>query len=93
VARQFYPLLGVNPIPPSPRVDFYSKKINQYVYPQIRQNPAYGKNKKKLRRYKPETWRYRIGKFRLFYSIDTDEKIIYVLSVDLRKDAYRKMAE
>ncbi len=65
-----------------------SKKLQSYVYPQLIKNPFYGKNIRKLKDYDPETWRYRIGKYRMFYSIDDDEKIIYVLTVDLRKDAY-----
>jgi mRNA interferase RelE/StbE len=42
-----------------------------------------------MRGYKPETLRYRIGKVRLFYSIDDITKIVFVLSIDKRKDAYR----
>ena len=67
---------------------FIEKKLLQYIYPQLKEEPHYGNNIKKLVGYKPETWRYRIGKFRLFYVIDENEKIIYILSVDLRKDAY-----
>jgi len=58
------------------------------IYPQLKEEPHYGNNIKKLVGYKPEIWRYRIGKFRLFYVIDENEKIIYILSIDLRKDAY-----
>lgn len=36
-------------------------KLREYVYPQLRQQLYFGKNIKKLRAYKPETWRYRIG--------------------------------
>ena len=67
---------------------FIKKKLLQHIYPLLREEPHYGNNIKKLVGYKPETWRYRIGKFRLFYSIDETEKIIYILSVDFRKDAY-----
>ena len=67
---------------------FIKKKLLQYTYPLLREEPHYGNNIKKLVGYKPETWRYRIGKFRLFYSIDETEKMIYILSVDFRKDAY-----
>ncbi len=67
---------------------FIEKKLLQHIYPQLRDEPHYGNNIKKLVSYKPETWRYRIGKYRLFYVIDENEKIIYVLSIDLRKDAY-----
>jgi len=67
---------------------FIEKKLLQYIYPQLKEEPHYGNNIKKLVGYKPEIWRYRIGKFRLFYVIDENEKIIYILSIDLRKDAY-----
>lgn len=67
---------------------FIEKKLLQHIYPQLREEPHYGNNIKKLIDYKPETWRYRIGKFRLFYVINESEKTIYVLSIDLRKDAY-----
>jgi len=67
---------------------FIKKKLLQYIYPQLKEEPHYGNNIKKLVGYKPETWRYRIGKFRLFYVIDETEKIIYILSLDFRKDAY-----
>ena len=74
-----------------PRQDanFIQKKLNEYVYPQIKIEPFLGRNIKKLRDYDPPIWRYRIGKFRVFYFIDSKERIVYILSVDLRKDAYR----
>lgn len=67
---------------------FIEKKLSDYIYPQLKEEPHYGKNIKKLVGYKPETRRYRIGKYRLFYTIDEAEKIVYLLSIDLRKDAY-----
>ncbi len=69
--------------------DFVQKKLNGYVYPQIKEEPFLGRNIKRLRDYDPPTWRYRIGKFRVFYFIDTKERIVYILSVDPRKDAYK----
>jgi len=70
-------------------VSFLRKKLDSFVYPQIKKEPFWGNNIKKLQGYSPDTWRYRIGKFRLFYIVDQDEKIIYMLTVDDRKDAYR----
>jgi len=70
-------------------ISFIQKKLNSYVYPQIRNEPCFGKNIKKLRDYSPDTWRYRLGKFRLFFTVDHGERIIYVLTIDFRKDAYR----
>jgi len=67
---------------------FIEKKLLQYIYPQLKEEPHYGNNIKKLVNYDPETWRYRIGKYRLFYFIDEEEKVVYVISIDLRKDAY-----
>ncbi|OQY01274.1 MAG: hypothetical protein B6I26_05310 [Desulfobacteraceae bacterium 4572_130] len=68
---------------------FLRKKLDSFVYPQIGSEPFWGNNIKKLRGYSPETWRYRIGKFRLFYIIDQNEQIISVLTIDDRKDAYK----
>ena len=67
---------------------FIEKKLIQYIYPQLKEEPHYGNNIKKLVDYSPETWRYRIGKYRIFYVIDEKEKVVYVISIDLRKDAY-----
>lgn len=67
---------------------FIKKKLTQYVYPQLKDEPHYGNNIKKLVNYKPETWRYRIGKYRLFYIINEEDNIVFVISIDLRKDAY-----
>ncbi|MBN1500178.1 MAG: type II toxin-antitoxin system RelE/ParE family toxin [Spirochaetes bacterium] len=60
------------------------KKIHQYMYKQIVDNPFYGKNIKKLKGFKPETWRYRIGNYRLFYEIDNSRKIIFIIAIDDR---------
>lgn len=70
-------------------LSFIQKKLREYVYPQIKQEPAFGKNIKKLKNYSPDTWRYRIGKFRIFYSLELSEKIINILTIDFRKDAYK----
>ena len=64
------------------------KKIEEYISPQLKQEAHFGKNVKKLRGYVPETWRYRIGSFRLFYIVDEVEKIVALISIDDRKDAY-----
>ena len=69
---------------------FLHKKLDGYVYPQIKVEPFWGNNIKKLLGYSPYTWRYRIGKFRLFYIIDKNELIVFILTVDDRKDAYKK---
>ena len=63
-------------------------KLSTYVYPQLRQQPYFGKHIKKLKGYAPETWRYRIGDYRFFYTIDEPKKIVFMLSVDNRGSAY-----
>lgn len=68
---------------------FLSKKLDAYVYPQLRQGPHYGPNIRKLQGYEPPTWRYRIGSYRLFYAVDDEKKIVFILTVDDRKDACR----
>ena len=65
------------------------KKLETFVYPQLKEEPHFGANIKKLRDYSPETWRYRIGDYRVFYSLDEDEHIVLLLVVENRKDAYR----
>ena len=64
------------------------RKLAAYVYPQLKQNPYFGKHIKKLTNYTPETWRYRIGDYRFFYTIDDHKKIVSMLTVDHRGSAY-----
>lgn len=64
------------------------KKLSEYVYPQLKSAPFYGPNIKKLKGYEPETWRYRIGNYRIFYCMDNEEAIVFILTVDDRKDVY-----
>lgn len=63
-------------------------KIRNYAYPQLKANPFYGKNIKKLDDYDPPTWRYRIGDYRVFYEIDQQERIIYIITIEIRSKAY-----
>jgi mRNA interferase RelE/StbE len=63
-------------------------KLLTYVYPQLKQNPYFGKNIKKLVNYKPDTWRYRISSYRFFYEIDDQNKIVFMVSADNRQKAY-----
>ncbi|MBI4027513.1 MAG: type II toxin-antitoxin system RelE/ParE family toxin [Verrucomicrobia bacterium] len=44
---------------------------------------------RKLQGYEPRTWRYRIGPYRLFYAVDDEKRIVFILTIDDRKDAYR----
>ena len=71
------------------RREFLERKLREYVYPRLRQEPCYGPQIRKLRGYSPDTWRYRSGDYRLFYSIDNKDRTVYLLTIDDRKDAYR----
>ena len=68
---------------------FLRKKLDSFVCPQIKVEPFWGNNIKKLQGYTPDAWRYRIGKFRLFYIANQEERVIYILTIDDRKDAYK----
>ncbi len=72
-----------------PRKDneLIKKKLLGYVYPQLKQEPHFGTNIKKLHGYEPDTWRYRIGKYRIFYIIE--KQVVSMISLDHRKDAYK----
>lgn len=63
-------------------------KISNTIYPQIKNNPYFGKHIKKLKAYRPETWRYRIGNFRLFYEINDKDKIVDIITVEIRGNLY-----
>jgi mRNA interferase RelE/StbE len=63
-------------------------KIVDYIYPQLRQNPFFGLNIKKLKGDLSNFYRYRIGNHRLFYSIDKNESMIFIVTIKDRKDSY-----
>ncbi len=65
-------------------------KLREYVYPQIKSEPHFGINSKKLRGYSPDTWRYRIGSYRVFYTIDDNDQLLLLLVIESRDKAYRK---
>ncbi len=64
------------------------KKLKEIIIPQLTNDPVSGLNIKKLKNFVPPTWRYRIGKYRIFYSIDLILEEIDFLTISLRKDAY-----
>lgn len=72
----------------APRFESLYLKINDYIYPQLRQNPFFGKNIKKLKGNLSHFYRYRIGNYRLFYIVESDKKIIFITTISDRKDSY-----
>ena len=67
---------------------YIEEKLKKTVYSQLKAEPHFGNNIKKLKNWKPDTWRYRIGDYRLFYEIDDDELIISIIVVGNRKNIY-----
>ena len=63
-------------------------KLRDQVYPQLRNEPHFGRQIKKLKSYRPDTWRYRIGGYRFFYEIDDSRKIVFMLAADSRQSSY-----
>ena len=71
--------------------DAIRAKLTDYAYARLREQPHHGANIRKLRGYTPDTWRYRVGRFRVFYIVASEEQTVYLLTVEARKDAYRQM--
>ena len=68
-------------------LNIYSK-IKNVVYPQLKKNPYFGSNIKKLKGEFDGVYRFRIGDYRLFYKIDKEKVIIFILSLKPRKHSY-----
>ena len=64
------------------------KKIVEYVYPMLRRNPYFGPNIKRLKGQFSDYYRYRIGDYRLFYKIENEKIMIFIVDIKHRKDAY-----
>ena len=66
----------------------YNKILND-VYPILRNNPFFGINIKKLKGKFKEIYRFKIGDYGLFYKVDESEKIIFIINIENRQDAYK----
>ena len=64
-------------------------KILMDVYPILKNNPYCGANIKKLKGGYKEIYRFRISDYRIFYKIDENESIIFIINIENRKDAYK----
>ncbi len=67
----------------------YYNKIRTIIYPVLRLNPYYGPNIKRLKGKLKSIYRYRISNYRLFYTIDEEKMLVYILDFTHRKEAYR----
>ena len=63
-------------------------KIKNIVYPQLRANPYFGTNIKKLKGEFDGYYRYRIGDYRLFYLVEEEKVLVLVVDVRHRQGVY-----
>jgi mRNA interferase RelE/StbE len=63
-------------------------KIKKYIYPQLRNNPFFGPNIKKLKGELRDFYRFRLGNYRLFYKVDSNKVIVFIIDIHDRKDSY-----
>ena len=64
------------------------EKIQNIVYPQLKANPFFGPNIKKLHPPLAPMYRYRIGNHRLFYHIEKSQITVFIIDLKQRKEAY-----
>ena len=65
----------------------YDKIVN-IVYPQLKSNPYFGTNIKKLKGKFEGYYRYRVGNYRLFYLIEGEKVLIVITDFRHRQNAY-----
>jgi len=66
----------------------YNKIIND-IYPILKNNPFFGINIKKLKGKYKDMYRFRIGDYRIFYKVDDSNKIVFIIDIENRQDAYK----
>lgn len=63
-------------------------KIESIVYPQLKKNPFFATNIKKLKGEFEGYYRYRIGDYRLFYLIENEKVLVVIVDFRHRQKAY-----
>lgn len=63
-------------------------KLREHIYPILEREPHRGPNIKRLKGWEPSTWRYRVGQWRLFYTVDEGERIVLMASAGHRREVY-----
>ncbi len=66
------------------------RKIVDYVYPMLRENPFFGPNIKRLKGNYSDFYRFRVGHYGIFYRVEQETITVYIVQIEHRKDAYRK---
>jgi mRNA interferase RelE/StbE len=65
------------------------RRIVDVVYPMLRREPHFGPNIKRLKGDFSDFYRYRVGDYRLFYTIEENEVVVVVVDLRTRQDASR----
>ena len=73
----------------SKKYKFLSQKINDTIYPILRGNPFFGTSIKKLKGEYKDIYRFRLGDYRLFYKVDEQEHLVFIVDIESRQDAYK----
>ncbi len=63
-------------------------KLHTYVYPQLMVNPFFGPHIRKLKGQWSGVYRFRVGRWRLFYTIDKKQVLVLMLDVEQRQRGY-----
>ena len=66
------------------------RRIVDVVYPMLRREPHFGPNIKRLKGEFGQFYRYRVGDYRLFYSIEENKVVVVIVDLRTRQEAYRK---
>ena len=66
------------------------RKIRDVVYPTLRREPHFGPNIKRLKGDFTDFYRYRVGDYRLFYTVNEKEVVVIIVEIRTRQDAYRR---
>ncbi len=64
-------------------------RIRDGVYPLLRREPHFGPNIKRLQGEFSDFYRFRLGAYRLFYTIDEREMVVVVADLRSRQASYR----
>jgi mRNA interferase RelE/StbE len=65
-------------------------RIRDVIYPLLRREPHFGPNIKRLKGDFSEFYRYRLGDYHLFYTIDEEDTIVIIADLRSRQAPYRK---
>lgn len=71
-----------------PELENFYQRMRKVIYPQLKSNPFFGPNIKKLKGELEGLYRYRIGDYRLIYKVDKDKIIVFIITLKHRRESY-----